>query len=166
VSGRVKVMLLVAILVTVGGVIAVATRPRSPRELFFAMRSDLLLARQAAESCSLSLENEQSAFDAYVVRVDGMRSRIRELEALDERGVPGARYPEYLAVVDSFNRVLPDWEQAADSLRAHRDICEQIVRNHNVMADSARDLAREADLLDGRGSLDDSSALTEPELSR
>ena len=89
VSSRVKIMLIVAVLVTVGGVVAVAMRPRSPREEFFAMRSDLMSARRAAETCSLALEDEQTSFDSYVVRVDAMRDRIAELEALDERGVPG-----------------------------------------------------------------------------
>lgn len=150
-SRHVKLLLGIAAVITVGAVLSVALRPESPRQQFFGMRPDLSLARMAADSCATALEHEQANFDAYVERVEEMKSRIAGYEAQDERGVPAEDYAEYLVVVDSFNAIVPDWESAADTLRAHRIACEQVVRVHNELADSARALAERADLLDGRG---------------
>lgn len=150
-SRHVKILIALAGVVTIAAVLSVALRPQSPRERFFGIRPELSLARQAADSCTSALETEQSAFDAYVERVAAFRGRIDGLESLDERGVPADSYPEYLVAVDSFNAIVPGWEAAADSLRVHRTTCEEVVRVHNVLADSARSLAEEAELLDGRG---------------
>jgi hypothetical protein len=141
-------MLGVAALVTVAAVLSVALRPESPRQLFFGMRPDLSLARMAADSCATALENEQAVFDDFVERVEDLKGRIADFEAQDERGVPADEYPEYLVAVDSFNAIVPAWESAADSLRAHRIACEDVVRVHNLLADSARSLAEQAELLD------------------
>lgn len=145
-------MLVIAVLVTVAGILSVALRPLSPRERFFGIRPELSLARQAADSCSSALDREQVVFDRYMNRVDSLRARIGEYEALDERGVPADSYPDYLAAVDTFNTIVPEWEALADSLRVHRLACEATVRAHNLLADSARGLAEDAELLDGRGS--------------
>jgi hypothetical protein len=112
------------------------------------MRPDLSLARMAADSCATALETEQAVFDDFVERVEDLKGRIADYEARDERGVPAEDYPEYLVSVDSFNAIVPEWESAADSLRAHRVACEEVVRIHNLLADSARDLAEQAELLD------------------
>jgi hypothetical protein len=141
-------MLGVAALVTIAAVLSVALRPESPRQLFFGMRPHLSLARMAADSCADALETEQAGFDDYVERVEDLKGRIADYEAQDERGVPAEDYPEYLVTVDSFNAIVPEWESAADSLRAHRVACEEVVRVHNLLADSARDLAEQAELLD------------------
>lgn len=147
-SRHVKLMLGIAALVSVAAVLSVALRPQSPRQLFFGMRPDLTLARMAADSCASALEAEQAVFDQYVGRVEDLKSRIADFEAQDERGVPADDYPEYLVAVDSFNAIVPEWESAADSIRAHRVACEEVVRVHNELADSARSLAEEAELLD------------------
>jgi hypothetical protein len=144
----VKLMLGVAALVGVAAVLSVALRPESPRQRFFGMRPDLSLARMAADSCAAALESEQAVFDVYVERVEDLESRIAGYEAQDERGVPAGDYPEYLVAVDSFNAIVPEWEAAADSLRSHRVACEEVVRVHNQLADSARGLAEQAELLD------------------
>jgi hypothetical protein len=150
-SRHVKILIGLAGVVTVAAVLSVALRPQSPREQFFGMRPELSLARQAADSCTAALESEQSEFDAFVDRVESFRARIDSLESLDVRGVPADSYPDYLVAVDSFNAIVPDWEAAADSLRTHRTTCEDVVRLHNLLADSARSLAEKAELLDGRG---------------
>lgn len=150
-SRHVKLMFVLAAVVMLSALLTVSLRPASPRELFFDMRPDLSLARQAADSCTSELAVEQAGFDAFVDRVDGLRSRIERLEALDDRGVPADSYAEYIEAVDSFNVVTPGWESAADSLRLHRQSCKDLVRTHNLLADSARALAERAELLDGRG---------------
>jgi len=141
-------LLVVAAVVSAAAVVSVALRAPSPRERFFGMRADLSIARQAADSCSSAIDREQASFEAYISRVDSMRGRIGDLESLDRRGVPADSYPAYLETVDSFNATVPEWEAVAETLRVHRQACEDIVRVHNAMADSARHLAEQAELLD------------------
>jgi hypothetical protein len=151
-SRRVRTLLVVAGLVTAGGVVSVALRPPSARQRFFELRPELQRARLAADSCRQALDAERNAFRALITRTDAVKSRIGELEALDRRGVPADSYVIYLAAVDSFNASVPEWEAAADSFRAHRVACEAVVRAHNSLADSARALAEEAQLLEAMDS--------------
>lgn len=146
-------MLVTAGVVTAGAFVSVALRPPTPRQLFFELRSPLQLARQAADECRTSLRVEEISFRTLRRRTDSVRSRIGVLEGLDRRGVPADSYRVYLQAVDSFNAAVPDWSAAADSLSAHRTACEELVRAHNTLADSARDLAVRANLIDA--TLDD-----------
>jgi hypothetical protein len=150
-SRRLKLILGVGALAIVMAALSAILRPESPRQQFFGLRPDLSDARRAADACAAELEVEQADFDKYVDRVEDLRTRIAEFEALDERGVPARDYPQYLFAVDTFNAILPGWEAAADTLRTHRQACEELVRVHNALADSARALAEQAELLDRQG---------------
>jgi len=145
---QVKYMLVAAGVVTVAAIVSVALRPRSPRQMFFDLRPDLQLARQDADSCRSALDVEEDSFRAVVQRTDSMRARIGGFERLDRRGVPVDSYRVYLETIDSFNSSVPDWAAAADSLSVHRDSCEALILRHNVLADSARELAQRANLID------------------
>jgi hypothetical protein len=141
-------MIIAAGVVTTAAVLSVALRPPTARQLFFDLRDDLQLARLAADSCSAGLAIEQDRFRSLRARTDSMQSRIGSLESLDRRGVPADSYRIYLETVDSFNAAVPDWETAADSIAAHREGCEALIRTHNEIADSARILAQRANLID------------------
>jgi hypothetical protein len=149
-------MLVASGVITAGAVVSVAVRPPTARQLFFELRGDLQLARQAADDCRVALRAEEDTFRAFRRRTDAMKSRIGFLEGLDGRGVPADSYRVYLEAVDSFNAAVPGWTVAADSIAAHRSVCEDLVRDHNVLADSARDLAARANLIDA--SLEDPEA--------
>lgn len=141
-------MLVAAGVVTAGAFVSVALRPPTPRQLFFELRGSLQLARQAADGCRAALRAEEDRFRAFRLRTDSVKSRIGFLEGLDRRGVPADSYRVYLQAVDSFNAAVPDWSAAADSLAGHRSACEDLIRAHNALADSARVLAARANLID------------------
>lgn len=147
-SGRAKVLLGFGVLVLTAGITSLTTRPPSPRETLRDLRVELRALKDSAEACSDELTAEQARFMRYEARVDSMRRRIAALESILPEGVPGDSYPAYLAAVDSFNRALPDWEPATDSLAATRLACQQRIDAHAALADSVRLLAESLGLLD------------------
>ena len=155
-SRHVRFMLVAAGLITAGAILSVARRPPTPRQLFFRLRPELQLARQAADGCRVALRAEEDRFRALRLRTESVKSRIGFLEGLDRRGVPADSYRIYLEAIDSFNAAVPGWSAATDSIAAHRSACEDLVRSHNELADSARRLATRANLIDT--SLEDPAA--------
>jgi hypothetical protein len=148
ISRQVRYMIGAAVLVTAAGLVSVALRPASPRQLFFGLRDELQAARLDADDCRSALVAEEARFRRLMQRTDSLRLRVGAYERLDRRGVPADSYRVYLETIDSFNAALPDWETASDSLAVHRDSCESLVLKHNLLADSARSLAEEANLID------------------
>lgn len=140
-------MLAVALLIAVATVVKLTLIPPSPQERFHTLREKLQALRASADSCRDSLEQEEARFLAYNQRLDSLRGRIDSLESLDPRGVPVDSYRIYLEAFDRYNQGVPGWETAVDSLQAHWRACRILVREHNRLADSARDLAAELDLL-------------------
>lgn len=94
--------------------------------------------RADAEACQLAVQQEERAFARYRAEVDSLRREVRELEALDERGIPAERYEEYLDAFDDYNKAVPLWEERADTLRAREEACRALVERHNALADSLR----------------------------
>lgn len=101
-------------------------------------RSRLAELRAGVENCQAAVERERQAFDRYAASVDSLRTEVRHFEALDERGVPAARYDEYLETFDRYNDAIPGWEARADSLTAHAEACRELTLHHNELADSLR----------------------------
>lgn len=141
-------LLALAAVVVVGGAVSVAVRPPSPQERLRSLRLELRALKDSAEVCSEALALEQQEFTTYQAHVDSLRDRIDALEDIVPRGVPGDSYPAYLATVDSFNAVVPDWQPAADSLAASRSACQVRIDAHKTLADSVRGLAASLGLLD------------------
>lgn len=109
------------------------------------MRSGLGDLRAAAEECRIAVEREERDFEAYRSEVEELREAVRAYEALDERGVPEDRYEEYLETFERYNESVPEWEERADSLRAHSEACRALARRHNLLADSLRDFLADVD---------------------
>lgn len=118
-----------------------------PHERLYAVRAELRALRAAADSCRSAVEDEEVRFRAYDQQLDSLRGRVDRLESLDPRGVPADSYDIYLEAFESYNRGVPGWEAAAESLEAHWRSCRRVVRRHNTVADSARALAEELDVL-------------------
>lgn len=143
----VRILLVIAGLIAGASLIKLILAEPSPREHFHALRTELQSLRVVADSCQEAVTREQAEFDAYNARLDSLRGRIDSLESLDPRGVPADSYEIYLDAFERYNAGVPDWEPAAESLRAHWQACRALVRQHNELADSARELAEELDLL-------------------
>jgi hypothetical protein len=122
-------------------------RPIPPELQLRALRSQLIEARSAADSCRAALDEEAARLNASDARFDTLRSMIDHYESLDPRGVPADSYEIYIGIFNEYNAGIPAREAAGDSLRAHEQACYAIIENHNLLADSAMALARELGVL-------------------
>ncbi|HSM60353.1 MAG TPA: hypothetical protein VK849_06125 [Longimicrobiales bacterium] len=102
------------------------------------LRDQVYQARLAADSCRFSLSVEEGRFHRFDRRLDTLRAEVRGLEALDPRGVPEARYDEYMERFEAYNDSVASWQEMAGSLRASESACRSIVEAHNALSDSLR----------------------------
>ncbi len=122
-------------------------RPIPPEVQLRALRSQLTLQRAAADSCRAALEEEEARLRASDARFDSLKAMIDYYEGLDPRGVPADSYDIYIAIFNDYNNAIPAREAAGDTLRVHEQVCHAIIESHNLIADSALDLARELGVL-------------------
>jgi chromosome segregation ATPase len=132
-------------LLSLAGIAVVAALVLSSREItsrrrtfdqINTLRERLYEARRRAESCQRSLGAQERAFRRLDETVDSLRAAVSAFEALDERGVPEARYQEYLETFDSYNDSVSAWEAQAEALRAAEEACRTSVAAHNALRDS------------------------------
>lgn len=107
------------------------------------LREELRERRAAVDSCRLAVSQEEMGFEEYDRRVDSLRRRVEGLESLTPGGVPADSYPRYMDAFEAYNRAVPDWSARADTLQAHWRACREVVREHNVLADSLRRVVEE-----------------------
>ena len=130
-------ILAAAAIVMVAGVLNIRDNQRTNRE-FEALRREIALARMAADSCRGSLMLQEADFQAFGEAVDSLRGVVRDFEALDPRGVPEARYEEYMARFNAYNDSVSAWDARVDTLRATEAACRILVERHNLLSDSLR----------------------------
>jgi predicted nucleic acid-binding Zn-ribbon protein len=104
------------------------------------MRSTVAGLRAVADSCATALDDSQSELLQYSDRLDSMRSRVRELEALHPRGVPADSYTSYLRIFGVYNDSAAAWEDRVEELRSERLVCSEAADRHNAAVDSLRRL--------------------------
>lgn len=122
-------------------------RPIPPEQRLRQLHERMTAMRDAAESCLQALEAEEAELLASDARFDSLRDRIEYYESLDPRGVPADSYATYLEAFNEYNQGIPAREAAGDSLTAHWEACRRVIARHNAIADSARALATELDLV-------------------
>ncbi len=122
-------------------------QPVPPQDRLRSLRDEMSSLRFAADSCRLALDTEESRLRASDARLDSLRSRIDFFESLDPRGVPADSYQLYMRAFDAYNARIPGRAAAGDTLKAHLESCRAIIEQHNLIADSALDLARDLGLL-------------------
>jgi hypothetical protein len=111
---------------------------RRPPDIVTPIREDLRVLRAAADSCKSALEADQLRFETFDDRLDSMRTRVRDLEAIDARGVPADSYSVYLGAFDRYNDSISGWTTRADTVRARWERCLAVTEEHNLLADSLR----------------------------
>ncbi len=121
--------------------------PVPPRERLRAMRNELVELRASADSCRTALDREETLLQASDARFDSLRNLIARYEGIDPRGVPADSYDLYLEAFNSYNEGIPAREAAGETLQAHWANCTVIIEQHNLLADSARQLAEESGLV-------------------
>ena len=105
-----------------------------------ALRDTLVTLRTHADACRFEVDQRAADLRAYDRRLDSMRARVRELEALDERGVPVDSFRLYMSVFNAYNDSVAAWPPLEDSVRALDARCRNVAEQHHVLADSLRDL--------------------------
>jgi hypothetical protein len=74
-----------------------------------------------------------------------MRERVRDLEALDRRGVPADSYTVYMAAFTAYNDSAAAWPPLEQAVRALEAACRAVAEHHNVLTDSLRELVLPAE---------------------
>jgi hypothetical protein len=105
-----------------------------------ALRDTLATLRTRADSCRSEVDQRAADLREYDRRLDSMRARVRELEALDQRGVPVDSFRLYMSVFNAYNDSVAAWPPLEDSVRALDARCRAVAEQHNVFADSLRDM--------------------------
>lgn len=116
------------------------TRPARRVDPTATLRDTLHVLRSAADSCRSEIDESASRLQAFDARLDSLRSRVREYEAIDPRGVPADSYEVYLEAFDRYNESVPGWSERADTLRERWARCTDLTQTHNALADSLRQL--------------------------
>jgi hypothetical protein len=105
-----------------------------------ALRDTIAALRAHADSCRSNVDGRAAQLRAYDRRLDSMRARVRELEALDRRGVPVDSYTVYMATFNAYNDSAAVWPPREDTVRALDASCRMIAEQHNALTDSLREM--------------------------
>jgi hypothetical protein len=102
------------------------------------MRDSILALRAMADSCRAEVDSGVASMLAFNETLDSMRARVRDLEALDRRGVPIDSYDVYLDAFNAYNDSAGGWAEREDTVRDLDARCRGIAEHHNLLADSMR----------------------------
>ena len=127
----------------VTGVTRVLERQRTADEIN-RLRDDLYQARVSADRCRGTLQTSEAALRSLSLTIDSLRSRVDSFEAMDGRGVPADRYPEYLGIFDAYNDSVEVWEGRERRLRTSESACRMTIEGHNALSDSLQAVLAEA----------------------
>lgn len=121
---------------------SLAARREALREID-RLRQEMYVARVAADSCQNAVAYAEMAFQRFNARVDSVRGEVRDLEALDPRGVPEERYDEYMQLFDAYNDSVATWDDRVARLQGDEAACRTIIDRHNDLADTLRSRLRD-----------------------
>ncbi|CAN5720414.1 hypothetical protein BH23GEM9_BH23GEM9_12550 [soil metagenome] len=107
------------------------------------MRENVNELRMAADSCRTVLDRSHGELLEYNERLDSMRGRVREMEALHPRGVPADSYGVYMGAFSRYNDSAGTWGDRVNELQVELEDCRVLTETHNAALDSLRRLLRE-----------------------
>lgn len=137
---RLRSWLIVAAIVVISVLLFRGVRGLMQSDPHAALRDSIGALRARADSCRWDVDGRAAQLRAYNRRLDSMRSRVREMEALDRRGVPVDSYRVYLEAFNTYNESVAAWPPLEDTVRALDGRCRELAEQHNVLADSLREL--------------------------
>jgi hypothetical protein len=105
-----------------------------------ALRDTITELRMQADSCQIDVDSSAAELRAYDRRLDSMRERVREMEALDERGVPADSYAIYMTAFTAYNDSAAAWPPLEQAVRDLDADCRAVAEHHNILTDSLRRL--------------------------
>jgi uncharacterized protein YjiS (DUF1127 family) len=109
---------------------------RRTRQELEALSATVHDARAAAEACQSELADAHRRFERFDTLVDSLHGRVTGMEG--PRGVPQARYDEYMKLFNAYNDSVASWHLKADSLKDREATCDQLAEHHNVLLDSLK----------------------------
>lgn len=133
-SWLIAAVLLIVIIIAFRGVRGMRKDPHAE------LRDAISSLRASSDSCRWDVENRAADLRVYNRQIDSIRARVRELEALDRRGVPVDSYRVYMRTFNEYNDSVAAWAPREDTVRALDARCRAIAETHNVLADSLRKL--------------------------
>lgn len=133
-SWLIAAALLIVVIVAFRGVRSLRQDPHA------VLRDSLSTLRASSDSCRWQVDRQAADLRAYDERLDSMRARVREFEALDRRGVPVDSYRVYMGMFNAYNDSVAAWGPREDTVRALDARCRAIAEEHNLLMDSLRDL--------------------------
>lgn len=119
------------------GVDAFLDKRRTVQELE-ALQVAVQVARDSVTLCQSELGIEEASFRVFDLQVDSLRQAVRAMESLDDGGVPGGQYGEYLTLFDEYNASVEVWEGRSVDLREAEARCRELVIDHNASVESLR----------------------------
>lgn len=137
---RLRSWLIVAAIVVIIVLLFRGVRGMVQSDPHAALRDSLGVLRTRADSCRWDVDSRAEQLREYDRRLDSMRLRIREMEALDGRGVPVDSYRAYMETFNAYNDSVAAWPPLEDTVRALDARCREIAGRHNILADSLREL--------------------------
>lgn len=137
---RLRAWLIVAAIVVVIVLAFRGIRARWLADPHAPLRDTIAALRERADSCRSMVDDRAAQLRAYDRRLDSMRARVRALESLHRRGVPIDSYSVYMATFNAYNDSAAAWPPLEDTVRALDARCRAVAEQHNVLADSLREL--------------------------
>ena len=113
------------------------------------LRDVLYQTRVSADRCRGSLRTSEASLINLGLAIDSLRNRVDSFEAMDGRGVPAERYPEYLEIFDTYNDSVAVWEGRENRLRTAETACRATIEEHNLLSDSLQAVLSEAGIAPG-----------------
>jgi hypothetical protein len=102
------------------------------------LQGDLSRARVNSDWCRNSLSVRETSLRQLGLTIDSMRSGVDDFEAMDSRGVPDARFQEYLGLFDRHNDSVAEWDVREGRLREAERTCRTTIEKHNTLTDSLK----------------------------
>lgn len=116
-------------------------RPSDPHA---PLRDSIVALRAIADSCRVQVDEGIAELHAFNQTLDSLRTRVRDYEALDRRGVPIDSYRVYMDAFTMYNDSAAAWVGREDTVRAQDVRCRTIAEQHNRLADSLRSVLLDA----------------------
>lgn len=103
-----------------------------------ALQVAVQVARDSVNLCQSELGIQEASFRAFDLQVDSLREAVGAMESLDDGGVSGGQYGEYLTLFDEYNVSVEAWERRSVHLREAEARCRELVIDHNASVESLR----------------------------
>jgi hypothetical protein len=123
----------VVILIAAAGIYRLGSSARE-RATTAQLADSVRALRVASDACGTELHHEEAELGRFRERLDSMHTHVRGFET-DERGVPAARYGEYLGALAEYQDSTDVWEDRVTAVQEMLTRCRDLAGSHNEMVE-------------------------------